>query len=68
MNLPTQYSPLTPTRWTPLKELADFERSLERFFGRAPAAAGNGTEAIESETGSGYQAPVPMSGPALAGV
>ncbi|MEI9892558.1 MAG: Hsp20/alpha crystallin family protein [Chthoniobacter sp.] len=49
MNLLTKYSPVTPTRWNPFKEMADFERSLERFFGKTPAATGNGTEAIDEK-------------------
>jgi HSP20 family protein len=46
MNLLTKWNPLPTTRWNPFKELAEFERGLESFFGRVPGIAGNGGEAI----------------------
>lgn len=46
MSLLTKYNPLSTTRWNPFKELAEFERGLERFFGNAPMLAGNGEEPI----------------------
>lgn len=46
MNLLTKFS--QPT-WNPFKELAQFERGLERFFTRAPAIAGNGDEPITEQ-------------------
>jgi HSP20 family protein len=46
MNLLTKWNPMQATRWNPFKELAEFERGLESFFGRVPAIAGNGGEAI----------------------
>lgn len=46
MNLLTKWNPMPTTRWNPFKELADFERGLESFFGRVPAIPGNGGEAI----------------------
>lgn len=45
MSLLTKLNPLQTTRWDPFRELADFERGLERFFGR-PRGAGNGDEAL----------------------
>jgi HSP20 family protein len=45
MSILTKWNPLPATRWDPFRELADFERGLERFFGRAPRA-GNGDEAL----------------------
>jgi HSP20 family protein len=49
MNLLTKYNPLPTARWNPFKELAEFERGLESFFGRAPAIAGNGGESISEQ-------------------
>lgn len=49
MSLLTKYNPLQTTRWNPFKELAEFERGLESFFGRGPATAGNGGEHITEE-------------------
>lgn len=46
MNLLTKRNPLQTTRWNPFKELAEFERGLENFFGRTATMAGNGGEAI----------------------
>jgi len=37
---------LQPNRWNPFKELADFERGLESFFGRVPTSAGNNGESV----------------------
>lgn len=34
MNLLTKWNRLPATRWDPVKQLADFERGLDRFFGR----------------------------------
>jgi HSP20 family protein len=48
MNLLTKRNPLQTTRWDPFRELADFERGLERFFGRAPQAPGHGDEPISA--------------------
>jgi HSP20 family protein len=47
MNMLTQWHP--NTRWNPFRELAQFERGLERFFNRAPGIAGNGDQAITEE-------------------
>jgi HSP20 family protein len=49
MNLLTKWNPMQTTRWNPFKELAELERGLENFFGRAPAIPGNGGEAITEE-------------------
>jgi HSP20 family protein len=49
MNLLTKWNPMQTTRWNPFKELADFERGLESFFGRVPAIAGNGGESITEQ-------------------
>lgn len=46
MNLLTKYNSLSTPRWNPFKELADFERGLERFFGNAPVPAGKDDESI----------------------
>jgi HSP20 family protein len=46
MSILTKYGPLTTTRWNPFRELAEFERGLESFFGRVPEIAGNGGETI----------------------
>jgi HSP20 family protein len=48
MNTLSKSTPLSTTRWDPFQQLADFERGLERFFGRAPHARGNGDEAISA--------------------
>jgi HSP20 family protein len=34
MNLLSKWNPLPATRWDPFKQLANFERGLDRFFGR----------------------------------
>jgi len=46
MNLLTKWTPLTTNRWNPFRELAEFERGLERFFGHTPATNGDGEEPI----------------------
>lgn len=46
MNLLTKWNPLQTTRWDPFKELADFERGLDRFFGRTARTATNGGEPL----------------------
>jgi HSP20 family protein len=46
MKMLTKWNPFQSTRWDPFKELGDFERGLERFFGRTPALAENGDEAM----------------------
>ena len=46
MNTLTRWNPFRVTRWDPFRELADFERGLERFFGQAPLPKGNGDEPI----------------------
>jgi HSP20 family protein len=45
MNLLTKWSPLQTTRWDPFQQLAEFERGLERVFGRVPGN-GKGEEQI----------------------
>jgi hypothetical protein len=52
MNLLTKWNPMPPTRWNPFKELAEFERGLESFFGRVPGLAGNGDEPITEQRSS----------------
>jgi HSP20 family protein len=49
MNMLTKWNPMQTTRWNPFRELADFERGLESFFGRTPAIAGNGEESITEQ-------------------
>ena len=49
MNTLTKWSPFQTTRWDPFQQLVDFERGLERFFGRAPKGNGNGGEAISEQ-------------------
>ena len=46
MNALTKWSPFRTTRWDPTQQMADFERTLERLFNRAPAIAGHGDEPI----------------------
>jgi HSP20 family protein len=46
MNLLTKWTPLTTTRWNPFRELADFERGLERLFNGTPEIKGNGDEPV----------------------
>ena len=46
MNTLTRWNPFRVTRWDPFRELADFERGLERFFGHMPLPKGNGDEPI----------------------
>ena len=49
MNTLTKLSPFRTAPWHPIQQqLADFERGLERFFGRAPQASGNGDEQISA--------------------
>ena len=49
MNTLTKWSPFRTPRWDPIQQqLADFERGLERFFGRSPQASGNGDEQISA--------------------
>ncbi len=45
VNLLTKWNPLRATQWDPFKELENFERGLESFFGRTPSLRGNGGEA-----------------------
>jgi HSP20 family protein len=40
MNLLSKYNPFRTTRWDPYKEIADFERGLDRFINRAPSFGG----------------------------
>jgi len=47
MNLLTKFT--QPTAWNPFKELAQFERGLDRFFNRVPAIAANGDEPITEQ-------------------
>jgi len=42
MNLLTKWNPLQVGRWDPLREMADFERRVERLFGRTPTTNGGG--------------------------
>lgn len=49
MSLLTKWNPTQSARWNPFQEMADFERRLERFFGRAPVTSGNGEEPIAEQ-------------------
>ena len=46
MNLLTKWTPLQTRRWNPFKELADFERGLDRLFNGTPETKGAGDEPI----------------------
>ena len=49
MNTLTKCSPFRTTRRDPIQQqLADFERGLNRFFGRSPQPPGNGDEPISA--------------------
>jgi HSP20 family protein len=49
MSLLTKWNPMQPTRWNPFKELADFERGLESFFGRGPTTTNNNGESVTEQ-------------------
>lgn len=50
MNTLTKWNPFRTTRWDPFRELADFEKGLERFFERAPATRLTDDEPITART------------------
>ncbi len=49
MSILNKWNPMQTTRWSPLRELANFERGLESFFSRLPGIPGEGEEPISEK-------------------